>query len=136
MRGEPRSGGTGRLRESGHKGCSRQSEEQSIVEACEAREDLLPQNRVGPGGQSLAFGGRRGRRPIPATEPSRACSWDPHGHRGAGTWMEVSKPGAEAAGVDNSSAGLSRRKAGGEGVGSGGEMERGLPSCLKVGGAH
>lgn len=135
-RGEPRSGGTGRLRQSGHKECSRQSEEQSIMEACEAREDLMPQIRVGPGGQSLGFGGRRGGRPIPATEPSRACSWDPHGHRDAGTRMEISKPGAEAAGVDDSSAGLSRRKAGGEGMGSGGEMERGLPSCLKVGGSH
>lgn len=113
-----------------------QSEEQIFVGACEAREDLPSKNPAGPGSQSLGFGARRGRRPIPATEPSRACSWNPHGHRGTGTRMEVSKPGAEAAGVDNCSARLSRREAGSEGVGSSGEMERGLPSCLKVGGAH
>ena len=113
-----------------------QREKQSIVGACEAREDLLPKNPAGPGGQSLGFGGRRGGRPIPATEPSGACSWDPHSHRGAGTGTEVSKTGAEAAGVDDRSAWLSRREAGSQGVGSGGEMEKGLPSCLKVGEAH
>lgn len=110
-----------------------QREEQSIVGACEAREDLPPKNPAGPGGQSLGFGGRRGGRPIPATEPSGACSWDPHGHRGAGTRTEVSKPGAEAAGVDDCSAWLSRREAGSQGWGAVVKWRKGSPPALRWG---